>query len=208
MNETGRQLASFAESLKLPFTFKMVIVYDMNDLHEDLFEIEADEVVGVYASLILRTMIIKPNRLENLLRVIRRLKPCTMTVTEVEGDQHNSSSFINSFIKSLFFYSAWFDCLNDCMDRNDPNRMSLEGKFLSRGIRSIVATEGDERMIMHVGINLWRSFGRFGFVEIQARLAAKKFACGGPVNLDMNEKSLIVGWKGTPLFSFSAWKLR
>ncbi|KAL5983540.1 hypothetical protein ACLOJK_017627 [Asimina triloba] len=214
--ETGRQLESFAEMLKLPFVFKAVIVSDMKDIKEDLFEIEDGEAVGVYASMVLRTMINRPDCLEHVLRVIRKLNPCIMTVTEVEGN-HNSCTFINRFIEALFYFSALFDCLDDCMNRNDCNRLSAEGKFFSLGIQSIVATEGNDRVIRHVGIDLWRSFfTRFGFIETepsvaslyQARLVAKQFACGSSLNFDMNGKSLTIGWKGTPLVSFSAWKLR
>ncbi|KAL5996038.1 hypothetical protein ACLOJK_026111 [Asimina triloba] len=173
--ETGRQLESFAEMLKLPFVFKAFIVSDMKDIKEDLFEIEDGEAVGFYASMVLRTMINKPDCLEYVLRVIRKLNPCIMTVTEVEGN-HNSCSFINRFIEALFYFSALFDCLDDCMNRNDCNRLSAEEPSVA---------------------SLY-----------QARLVAKQFACGSSLNFDMNGKSQIIGWKGTPLVSFSAWKLR
>lgn len=214
IEETGERLVSFAKTLNLPFTFKPVIVSDMKDLNRDLFELVPEEAVGIYAPWMLNTMICRPECLDHLMRVIRSFNPCIMVVTEIEAN-HNSPSFVNRFIEALFFFSAWFDCYDTCMDRNDHNRMSIEGIFFSQGIRNIVTAEGSERIVRHVGIDVWRSFfARFGFVEIelnhlyQASLLLKQFACGSSCTLDMNGKSLSTGWKGTPLLAVSAWKVK
>ncbi|KAL5976275.1 hypothetical protein ACLOJK_020605 [Asimina triloba] len=98
IKKVGQQLVSFAENLKLPFIFKAVIVSDMKDIRKDLFEIESGEAAAVYSPLVMRTMIHRPGCLENLLTVIKNLKPCIMTVSEVEAN-HNSRSFINRFKK-------------------------------------------------------------------------------------------------------------
>lgn len=207
--KTSKWLVSFAKTLKLPFSFKAVVVSDMKNIKEDMFELEADEVVGVYPPLILR-----PDCLENLMEVLKNLKPSIMTVTEVEAN-HNSPSFINRFTEALFYYSACFDCLDTCMDKNGTDRMLVEERF-SEGIRCKVATEGRERIIRNVRIDVWRSFiMRFGFVETelsrrsldQARMVVKQVAYGSCCTLNMNWKALTVGWKGTPLVSASAWKL-
>ncbi|KAJ8623374.1 hypothetical protein MRB53_031903 [Persea americana] len=208
-------LVSFAKTLNLPFSFKVVIVSDMKDIKEDLFEFDADEVVGVYAPMTLRTMLARPDCFENLMEVMKNLNPSIMIVTEVEAN-HNSHSFIHRFTESLFHYSALFDCLDTCMDKNDTNRMLVEEDFLSQGIRCKIATEGSERMIRCVGIDVWRSFiKRLGFMETklsqrsldQANLVIKQVACGSCCTLGMNGKALTVGWKGVPLLFVSAWKL-
>ncbi|KAJ8623274.1 hypothetical protein MRB53_031803 [Persea americana] len=126
-------LVSFAKTLNLPFSFKAVVVSDMKDIKEDLFELDAEEVVGVYAQLTLRTMLARPDCLENVMKVIKNLNPSIMIVTEVEV-KHNSPSFINRFTKVLFHYSALFDCLDMYMDRNDANKMLVEDNFFSLGI--------------------------------------------------------------------------
>ncbi|KAL5976282.1 hypothetical protein ACLOJK_020612 [Asimina triloba] len=46
IKKVGQQLVSFAENLKLPFIFKAVIVSDMKDIREDLFEIESGEAAA------------------------------------------------------------------------------------------------------------------------------------------------------------------
>lgn len=78
-----------------------------------------------------------------------------------------------------------------------------------------MATEGEERKIRHVKLDVWRTFfARFAMVETelsksslyQASLLLNKIARWSSCTLDMNEKSLVIGWKGTPMHSLSVWK--
>lgn len=68
---TGKSLASFAESLNLPFQFSVVCVTNFLEIKEQLFEIRNDESLIVYCPLMLRKMISCPSCLENLLGVIK-----------------------------------------------------------------------------------------------------------------------------------------
>jgi hypothetical protein len=214
IEQTGKQLASFAETVNLPFSFKVVTVSDMVDLKEDLFEVDADETIAVYSEYFLRSMISQPKRLESIMGVVRSINPCIMVVTEVEAN-HNSPAFVSHFIEALFFFSAYFVCLETFMKWDDPNIMIIESEYFGEGVRSIVAAEGEERKIRHVKIDVWRAFfGLFGMVDTelsmssldQARLVVKKFDCEKSCTLDMNGKCLIIGWKGTPIHSLSVWK--
>ncbi|OMO53538.1 Transcription factor GRAS [Corchorus capsularis] len=212
--ETGKRLSSFADSLNLPFAFKVVMVSDMLDLKEDMFELDAEETVAVYASFAFRMMLSMPNRIENVMKVIRLINPCIMVVTEVEAN-HNSPIFVNRFIEVLFFFSSYFDCLASCMKQDCKNREIIESVFFFEGIRNILAAEGEERKIRHVNFDVWRQFfARYGMEEAelsmsamyQADLILKKFADGNCYTLQMNGKCLLVGWKGTPMHSISVWK--
>ncbi|TYH55961.1 hypothetical protein ES332_D09G273500v1 [Gossypium tomentosum] len=80
---TGKWLLSFAQSLGLPFSFKVVVVSDMLDLKENLFEVDVGETVAVYAATTLRSMLAN----------------------------QNSPIFANRFVEALFFFSVYFDCL-------------------------------------------------------------------------------------------------
>ncbi|XVF28216.1 hypothetical protein REPUB_Repub15cG0010300 [Reevesia pubescens] len=211
---TGNRLSSFAQSLGLPFAFKIVMVSDMLDLKEDLFELDAEETVAVYAAFTFRSMLAMPNRIENIMRVIRVMNPCLMVVSEVEAN-HNSPIFVNRFIEVLFFFSTYFDCVATCMKENCKNREILESMYFGEGIRNMVAAEGEERKVRHVKFDVWRAiFVRYGMEEAelsmsslyQADLILKTFACGSSCTLDMNGKCLLVGWKGTPMHSISVWK--
>lgn len=214
---TGKRLSSFAESLGLPFEFKPVVVPDMKDLRETMFELREGEALGIHSNTSMNAMIVAPESLENVMKVVRELRPCVMVVIDVEA-KHNSTCFINRFIEALFYFSAFFDCLDGVMGRSDSNRMTLEGSFLAPAVKSIVAAEGQERVVRHVGISVWRQFfARFGLMEAdlnehsmyQASLLLKQYPNGGDsCTLKKDGKSLLTGWKGSPLQFVSAWKFK
>lgn len=215
IEETGKQLTSFADSLKIPFSFKIVKVQDILEVNEQSFEVEEDEAVAVYGQFFFMTMISKQDRLEHLMRVMRSIRPRVMVITEVEANL-NSPVFVNRFTESLFFYSAFLDSLEHFLKHNEYIRAYVEREQLSRRIRNIVAAEGEERMIRNVSMNVWRAFfARFGMKEVemsmssvlQANLVFNNFPYGKYCTLDNDGKSMIIGWKRTPLFSVSAWKL-
>ncbi|CAI9781061.1 unnamed protein product [Fraxinus pennsylvanica] len=201
IEETGRRLLSFSESLNLPFRFKAVYVTDMRDFKEDLLNIEAGETVIVYSFLMLRSMVSRPDCIENVMGAIRRLRPVLMVVVEVEAN-HNSPSFVDRFIEALLSYSAYFDCLEDCKERIGQSRMNLEGIYFSRGILNIVSTEGQERTSRNVKTDVWRAFfARFGMIELelsesswyQAYLVLKQFVHGSSCTL---EREVLDNMKG------------
>ncbi|KAF7850974.1 hypothetical protein BT93_L4773 [Corymbia citriodora subsp. variegata] len=213
IEDSGKRLETFARLFGVPFSFKIIMLQDMLELKEDLFDLDKEESIVIYAWFLFRMMIYQPDRLESAMKVIKKLKPCVMVIIEVESN-HNSPDFTNRFANVLFFCSAYFDCLEECMEGDDENRTFLEVYF-GQGIRTTLAAEGGERTIRDVKIDVWRAFfSRFGMFEVdlgmaslyQADLMAKKFPCGSSCTFEMNGKSLIIGWKGTPLFSLSAWQ--
>ncbi|KAK8718164.1 hypothetical protein V6N13_045407 [Hibiscus sabdariffa] len=211
--ESGKRLESVAASFKLPFSFNAVYVRDMEDIKEELFKIRTDESLAVFCPLVLRTMISRPSCLENLMRVMKNLNPAILVVIEIEAN-HNSPSFVNRFIETLFFYSAFFDCLDTCLEHEAELITEIESIFRS-GIRNIVATEGKCRIVRSVTKEVWsRFFARFRMVELgfsdsslcQANMVLKQFPRGSCCTLEKIGNSVIVGWKGTPMQSVSAWK--
>ncbi|XP_019162025.1 PREDICTED: DELLA protein RGL1-like [Ipomoea nil] len=216
VEETGKRLESFATQFNLPFSINVLYIPDLKHFTAEQVEIKADEAVVIHASFILRTMISKPVELESVMRAITRLKPSVMVVQEVEANL-NSPSFVHRFIDALFYYSAYFDALEDTMRRDDQHRASIESGSVLDGIRNIVAAEGRERVTRSVSMQVWREFfGRFGVEEtelsqtcwVHANMAVQQFACKSSCSVSGNGKSLVVGWKGTPIYSFSAWKFR
>ncbi|KAJ0611602.1 putative transcription factor GRAS family [Helianthus annuus] len=214
IKQTGDRLKSFAESMYLSFSFSIVIVEDMLDFNKDLLELDPREALGVYSAYGLYSLIAQQDRLESLMKVIKSTKPRVMVVCEVAANL-NSPNFVNRLTEALFHFGAVFDALEECMDREDENRGVTESMYLGEAIRSIVATEGAERAIRHVSIDVWRKFfARFGMREIglgmstlyQAKLVAGKFSCGSSCTFDMDGKSIVIGWKGTPIECLSAWK--
>ncbi|KAL2229686.1 scarecrow-like protein 18 [Sesamum indicum] len=216
IEETGRQLTSFAQSLDLKFSFNVVMVEDIFGLKENLFDLDEDEAIAVYAAYTLTNMIGQPDQLEHLIRIIKSMNPCMMVVTEVEANC-NSPIFVERFVEALFFYGACFESMAECLKNDEKHRCIAERTCFSSAIRNIVAAEGDDRKIRHVGISVWRAFfTHFGFEETelsmsavyQANLVVKNFTSGSSYTFDIDGKSLIIGWKGAPVSSLSAWKFQ
>ncbi|MFS7914674.1 putative transcription factor GRAS family [Helianthus anomalus] len=214
IKQTGDRLKSFAQSINLSFSYKVVIVKDMLDFNRDLLELDPREALGVFSLYGLWSLITQQDRLESLMKVIKSINPRVMVMCEVAANL-NSPNFVNRLIEALFYYGAVFDSLEDCMDREDENRGITESIYLGEAIRSMVAADGAERVIRHVNIDVWRKFfAQFGMKEIgfsvsslsQAKLVAEKFSCGSSCTFDMDGKSIIIGWKGTPIESLSAWE--
>ncbi|XP_027339666.1 DELLA protein RGL1-like [Abrus precatorius] len=214
VEDTGKRLKDFAQCLNIPFYFNVVMVPDMLHLKEEQFDIDPEETIAVYSQCALRINIQHSKQLETLMRVIRTINPNVMVVIEIEAN-HNSTSFVNRFIEALFFFSAFFDCLETCMKGDEKNRMIMESMYFNHGIRNIVAEEGEERKTRNVKVDVWRAFfSRYGMVETelsslslyQADLVAKRFPCARFCTLNMNGRCLLIGWKGTPISSVSVWK--
>lgn len=215
LEDTGRHLESFAQSLSIEFSYRIVFVEDISDLNQDLFDLETDESVSVYVSYALMTLVGKVDELNHLMRVMKNMNPCVMVVAELEANC-NSPSFIGRFVESLFFFGAFFDSMADCFKGDETSRRHAESSWFRPSITNILVAEGDQRKIRHVSINVWRAFFvRFGLEEIelstssldQARLGIQAVPCGTSCTLYRDGKCLILGWKGTPLCSLSAWKL-
>ncbi|KAH7578246.1 hypothetical protein JRO89_XS01G0359200 [Xanthoceras sorbifolium] len=213
LEDVAKRLSSFAESLNIPFSFKIVCISCFMDTKEQLFQIRNDESLVVYCTLILRMMLSCPSILENLLGVIKKLNPSIMVVYETEAN-HNSPSFVNRFTEALFYFGAFFDSLETCLEQDIETRTTIE-EILNKGIRNIVAMEGSDRITRNVKIDVWRAFfTRFRMVEIgfsdsclyQANLALKRFPHASSCNLETDGKSLITRWKGTPINSLSLWR--
>lgn len=208
VEETGKRLSAFAETLNLPFSFRVVSVSDIELLSKDSFDLDGgeEEAVAVDSQLFMREITMKPNGFETLIRFISSLKPRIMVVKEIEAHHHGPAA--SNFQEVLFYYSAIFDSLECCMARDDDNRIRLESTYLRKEIRHNMD-------VSHMKLDQWREvFSKYGMLEkelsssclYQAELVSKRFACVGCCTLERNGKSFTVGWKGTPLLSVSAWE--
>nr|GMD89285.1 DELLA protein RGL1 [Ipomoea batatas] len=213
IERTGKWLSSFAETMNLPFSFK-AIVCDAKDLRKELFEMEADEVVAVFAEYRLSTLLVCPNQLQNLIAVIQTFNPSVMVVAETEADT-NTPSFLARFYNLLSYCTATLDSVATCMDRDHQYRKITEQVIHWELIRNVITTEGADRIYRHAKIDFWRQFfARFGIEEealshsalYQASFLIRKYPSWSHCSLDMNGKSMIIKWKGTPVKSLSVWK--
>ncbi|KAK6923063.1 LOW QUALITY PROTEIN: Transcription factor GRAS [Dillenia turbinata] len=205
LEEVSKRLSSFAELVKLPFSFKGIYVSKMSEIKEEVFDLEADEAIVVHSPVILRSMILKPKCLKSLIR----LNPRLIGVSEVDASL-NSHSFVVRFAEALLFYNAFFDCIEACIKVESLVRMVMETTYFGEGIKNIVANEGEERINRSVKLKK-AFFARFGLKEIElsntsidlAKKVLKKSNSRNFCILDRTGKSLTVGWKGYPLFLVS-----
>ncbi|KAI4329817.1 hypothetical protein MLD38_028161 [Melastoma candidum] len=215
VEESGRRLAKFAESMGVNLSFNVILVNDIADVKGESFDIEDGEAVVVYGSMALMTMISRQDSLDRLMRVFGTLNPSAMVITEIEANL-NAPPFVSRFTDALFFYSSVFDCLDTCMANEKEVKMLME-QHLRQGIKNILSTDGHERTMRSVKIDVWRAFfARHRMVEVglsesslnQAKLVAAQHPYGRFSMLKHDGKCLLVGWIGTPLLSLSVWKFR
>ncbi|KAF8040477.1 hypothetical protein BT93_B2643 [Corymbia citriodora subsp. variegata] len=130
-------------------------------------------------------MIPRPERLESIMKVIKKLIPCVAVVIEVESN-HNSPAFTPC---SLRCFSTIAHTL--IVSKSVQSKMMRTEQFSNlctwaKGLGPHWLA-GEERNIRNVKFNVWRPFfSRFGMVEVdlgmaslyQANLMVKKFPCG------------------------------
>ena len=180
MEKTGKQLSSFAQTINLPFSFK-VVASDLKDLKEEFFDLEANEAVAIDLAYQLWSLLAWPNHLEALMAVIQNPKPCFLVLKEVEVCT-NAPNFLELFKETLLFISGLIDSMNSCMEKHILYRKPVEEVHWWGMIHNVLTAEGTERTLRHERIGFWRFlFKKFGFVEsdlsqtsiLQANLSLK-----------------------------------
>ncbi|CAN0922497.1 DELLA protein RGA [Linum grandiflorum] len=211
--ETGERLVKFAKSINVPLAFRTVVVPDMVQIDKKQFNLDARDAVAIFSEYALQDIIGKPNQLEALMIVIRHIRPMVMVVIETEAN-FNSLDFSHRFVEVLFHFGAYFDCIDTCFDNNDENKTILESMFLSDQVNGALVKGGME-MTRSVTIDVWRKFfSQFWMVEAgfsptameTVNLLLGGFSSGECCKVNMDGRSLVVEWKGTPMFSLSTWK--
>ncbi|CAI9106508.1 OLC1v1005684C1 [Oldenlandia corymbosa var. corymbosa] len=210
----GKWLSAFAATIDLPFSFKIVLS-ELKDIKDDVFEIQVDEAVVVCFRWRLLTLLAQPNQLTSVMEVIKKLNPCVVLVNEMEASL-NSPVFLERFREALFLFSGMFDCVNTCIGQDIACRKMIEEE-IHWAILNVVTAEGAERIHRYEKIGFWRGlFSRLGWVETelgssalsQAELLLKRSSQFRFCTMKMDGKCLILGWKETPFHSVSAWKFQ
>ncbi|CAI0541784.1 unnamed protein product [Linum tenue] len=215
VRETGERLAKFAESMNIPFSFNSIVVSSLIEIDETKFDLDPNETVAVFSEYALQSLIPDPNQLDALMTVVKNIQPGIMVVIETECNL-NSSNFGRRFVEVLFHYGAYFDCVDACLEGGDGGgeRGLMESMFLSRIVTGLLVKEG-KYMAKFVTVDVWRKFlSRFSMWEVRlsssamyvVNLLLERFVGGKFCTLDRDGESLVVGWKGTPMFSLATWK--
>ncbi|GLJ20650.1 hypothetical protein SUGI_0376000 [Cryptomeria japonica] len=214
LKDSVRRLHELAQSLGIPFSYRMVQIKSMEEINEGMFKIKPGEAVSVFAPPVFHRLLYNPSLLESVLDVIKRLRLRIMVNIEVEVDS-NSPPFEKRLVDVLSQSSVCFDAHDVIMpDRHDSRRVKYEEIFCGRQITNTIACEGTERRVRHTKIDVWRCFFKQeGLREMsfsyqawyQARLLLKEYPNGECCSVEANGDALITGWKTTPVVAVSLW---
>ncbi|KAL5561934.1 hypothetical protein UlMin_031681 [Ulmus minor] len=186
LTDTGKQLSSFAKRLGISFEFQP-IAKKFGEINVSMFQLRAGETLA--------------------------LSPRILTL--VEQDISHGGSFLDRFVGSLHYYSTMFDSLGAFFPSEDPSRHKVEHCLLYREINNILAIGGPARS-GEDKFGQWRSelaarssclaqVAMSANSMAQAQLILNMFPPGYGYTLVEGEGSLRLGWKGTSLYTASAW---
>ncbi|KAL3523836.1 hypothetical protein ACH5RR_016670 [Cinchona calisaya] len=215
VEETGRRLANYAETFKVPFEFNAVAQKWETVKIEDL-KISEDEVLVVnclyrFRNLLDETVVVNSPR-NIVLNLIRKMKPKVFVVGIVNG-AYNAPFFITRFREALFHYSSCFDMLEANIPREIHERMLIEKTIFGREAMNVIACEAAERIERPETYKQWQVRNiRAGFRQLPLneeimRISKERFkSYNKDFVIDEDSKWLLQGWKGRILYALSSWR--
>ncbi|XP_059631675.1 scarecrow-like protein 1 [Cornus florida] len=212
----GQRLEKLAEDFDVSFEFRAVA--SMTSLVTPaMLDCQPGEALVVNFAFQLHHMpdesVSTVNQRDQLLRMVKSLKPKLVTVVEQEVNT-NTTPFLTRFVESYNYYSAVFESLDATLPRESQERMNVEKQCLARDIVNIVACEGEERIERYEVAGKWRArMMMAGFmscpfcpnVKDSIRKLIKQQYCD---RYKMKEEtgSLHFGWEDKVLIVASAWR--
>lgn len=133
VEETGRRLANYAETFKVPFEYN-AIAKKWETIQLEELKIDRDEFLVVnclYRAKNLPDESVAVDSSRNIfLNLIRKINPDIFIHGVVNG-AFNAPFFVTRFREALFHYSALFDMLETIVPREDRERTLLEKECLA-----------------------------------------------------------------------------
>ncbi|XP_049405678.1 scarecrow-like protein 14 [Solanum stenotomum] len=215
VEETGKRLANYAESFKVPFEFNAIAQKWETVKLEDL-KINKGEVLVVnclyrFRNLLDETVVVNSPR-DVFLNLIRRLNPDVFIQGTVNGG-YNAPFFISRFREALFHYSSLFDMLETIIPREVHERMLIEKNILGQEAMNAIACEGAERIERPETYKQWQvrilkaGFRQLPLDEEIMRMTTERFKVYDKnFIIDDDREWLLQGWKGRIAFALSTWK--
>lgn len=152
------------------------------------------------------------NLRDQLLRMIKGLKPKLVTVVEQDMNT-NTSPFLQRFAEAYNYYNAVFESLDSTLPRASQDRINVEKHCLARDIINVVACEGVERIERYEVAGKWRSrMMMAGFetcpISRNVQSEIKKLIQQYSERYKVKEErgGLHFGWEEKTLVVSSAWR--
>lgn len=216
VEETGRRLANYAETNKVPFEFNAIAqTWDTIQI-EDL-KIDRDEVLVVNSVHRLRRLLDETVMVESpkdmVLKLIRKINPDVFTLAIVNGS-YSAPFFLTRFREALFHFSTMFDMLETNAPHDAPERMLIEREIFGRQAMNVIACEGSERIERPETYKQWQVRNlRAGFTQLPLNQEIVKIAKDRLQScyhkdfvIDEDSQWLLLGWKGRIGYALSSWR--
>ncbi|KAJ7523575.1 hypothetical protein O6H91_18G054900 [Diphasiastrum complanatum] len=207
LEATGHRLSQFACTLSLPFEFHPV-VEKFGNTDSSILRVRKGDALAIH--WLHHSLYDVTDSDTKTLKLLQRLQP--KVVTMVEQDLSHAGSFLERFVEALHYYSALFDSLSVTLAEDSQDRHIVEQKLLSCEIRNILAVGGPARTgevkFEQWGVHLIEAgFKRIPLSENAATQATLLLGMYGSEGYTLVEEggTLKLGWKGTCLFTASAW---
>ncbi|XP_071722814.1 scarecrow-like protein 1 [Rutidosis leptorrhynchoides] len=155
----GMRLEKLAEQLGVEFEFQAV-PSKTSIVTPSMLDCRPGEALVVNFAFQLHHMpdesVSTVNERDQLLRLVKSLKPKLVTVVEQDVNT-NTAPFFPRFIEAYNYYSTVFNSLDATLPRESQDRMNVEKQCLARDIVNIVACEGEERIERYEVAGKWRA---------------------------------------------------
>uniref|UniRef100_A0A6V7QXR6 Uncharacterized protein n=1 Tax=Ananas comosus var. bracteatus TaxID=296719 RepID=A0A6V7QXR6_ANACO len=216
IEETGRRLADYARTFKVPFEYHSIAASWDTIRIEDL-NINKDEVLIVnclyrFRNLLDETVTVDCPR-NAVLNTIRKMNPDVFIHGIVNGS-YSAPFFVTRFREALFFFSALFDMLETNVPKEDEQRLLIERDLFGREALNVISCEGTERVERPETYKQWQVRTlRAGFKQLPLNGDIVKKATDKVTScyhkdfvIDQDNRWLLLGWKGRIIYALSTWK--
>ncbi|MBA0557601.1 hypothetical protein Golob_014659, partial [Gossypium lobatum] len=159
LKTVGSKLSLVAERLGVRLKFTVVPSLKLSDLRRESLGCELDEPLAVNFAFKLYRMPDESVSVENprdeLLRRVKRLAPCVVTLVEQEINT-NTAPFASRVGEAVGYYGALFESIESTFGRENSERVKVEEGLL-RKIANSVACEGRDRVERCEVFGKWRA---------------------------------------------------
>ncbi|KGN46310.1 protein SHORT-ROOT [Cucumis sativus] len=143
MKEIGQRMEKFARLMGVPFEFNPITNIDhLTDLTNEALKVEEGEAIAINCIGALRR--VKVEERNNVISMLKSLKPRVLTIVEEEADFISSKNdFLKCFEECLRFYTLYFEMLEESFVATSNERLVLE-RECSRSIVRLLGCDHDQ----------------------------------------------------------------
>ncbi|KAL6131481.1 hypothetical protein ACLB2K_069856 [Fragaria x ananassa] len=216
VEETGRRLANYAKTFKVPFEFN-AIAQKWDTIQIEDLKLDRDDVLVVNSCYRLRNLldetVVVDSPRDIVLNLIRKMNPDVYILGVVNG-AYSAPFFLSRFREALFHFSTIFDMLDMCVPRDIPERMLIEREIFGREAMNVIACEGSERIERPETYKQWQVRNRrAGFTQLPLNQEIMDIAKDRlhtyyhkDFVIDEDSRWLLQGWKGRIVYALSSWR--